>query len=183
MPLELAGLQGATVNNLSVGGNLLLQERKVVQTRTVRTDALNLYTAQPFGDGTEITELRISITPYSANSWIWIRYTIAYEMHHDTTFLMMQNSALIGFNRQRGNIRHSGILTPLYDNDYASTPQASTINWFQKAGSTASRYYSPAVRSTQGGTFTFGLNRALASVSNNYEVGVSFGWVREIYVP
>lgn len=183
MALELSGLAGATVTNLSMGANKLLQERKVVQTQTIRTDNRVTYTAQPSGDGTEVTDLRISITPISANSWMWIRYTIAYEMHHDTVWLIMQNSGLIGYNTQRGNIRHSGILTPLYDNDYNSTPQVSTINWFVKAGGTASRYYSPAVRSSSGGTYTLGLNRALGSISNNYETGISFGWVREIYMP
>lgn len=183
MALELAGLQGATVNNLSIGSNLLLQERKVVQTRSVRSDVVNLYTAQPSGNGTEINELRIGFTPYSANSWIWIRYTIHYEMHHDTVFLVLQDSSLIGYNRQRGNVRHSGILTPAYDNDYNSTPQCSTINWFVKAGTTSYRVYAPAVRSSSGGTYTFGFNRALGSVSNNYEVGSSYGWIREIYQP
>jgi hypothetical protein len=183
MALELSGLAGATVSNLSLGGNVLLQERKIVQTQTIRTDNRTTFTAQPSGDGTEVTDLRISITPKSANSWIWIRYTIAYEMHHDTVWLMMQNSALIGYNTQRGNVRHSGILTPLYDNDYSSTPQTSTINWFVKAGNTSARYYSPAVRSSSGGTYTLGLNRALGAIQNNYETGISFGWVREIYMP
>jgi hypothetical protein len=162
--------------------NRLLQSGRVVQTATVRTDTRPTYTAQPSGDGTEITQLRISITPTSIYSWIWIRYTIHYEMHHDCGFGIMQNSALIGYNTYRGNVRWSNILTPLYDNDYGSTPQNSTINWFVRAGSTVSRYYSPCVRSSSGGTYTFAMNRPVGSAGqDDHENGVSFGWVREIY--
>ena len=167
---------------INLGSNVLMTEGQVVQTQYVRTDVRATYTALNSGNGTEITQLRVSITPRAATSWIWIRYTVHYEMHHDTVFLVQQNSSLIGYNLERGNVRHSGILTPLYDNNYDSTPQNSTINWFVKAGSTASRYYSLAVRSSSGGQFTFALNRSVGALGqNDYENGVSYGIVREIY--
>jgi hypothetical protein len=102
-------------------------------------------------------------------------------MHHDTVFLVQQDGSLIGYNTYRGNVRHSGILTPLYDNDYASTPQNSTINWFVRAGSTASRYYDLAVRSSSSSNFTLALNRNNNGTGgDSNEVGVSFGFAREI---
>jgi hypothetical protein len=102
-------------------------------------------------------------------------------MHQDTVFLVQQNGSLIGYNTQRGNARWSGILTPLYDNDMNSTPQNSTINWFVRAGSTASRFYDLAIRSSQGSNFTFVLNRCLNNAgTDGQEVGVSFGFAREI---
>lgn len=102
-------------------------------------------------------------------------------MHHDTVFLVHQNGSLIGYNTARGNVRHSGILTPRYDNDYSSTPNVDTINWFVKAGSTASRYYDLAVRSSSTGNYTIRVNRAYnSSGADSYEVGFSYGWAREI---
>lgn len=167
---------------VDIGGNVLMTEGQVVQTQYVRTDVRTTYTANNSGNGTEITQLRVGITPRSATSWIWIRYTVHYEMHHDTVFLVWENGGLIGYNTERGNARHSGILTPLYDNDYNSTPQNSTINWFVRANSTAYRYYSLAVRSSSGGVYTFALNRSLGSTGqDDYETGISYGIVREIF--
>jgi hypothetical protein len=102
-------------------------------------------------------------------------------MHHDTVFLVQENGTLIGFNTYRGNVRHSGILTPLYDNDYSTTPQSSTINWFVRAATLTSRFYDLAVRSSSSGTYTLALNRSLNSAgTDGQEVGVSFGFAREI---
>lgn len=167
---------------ISLGSNVLMTEGQIVQTQYVRTDVRTTYTALNSGNGTELTQLRVSITPRAATSWIWIRFTIHYEVNQNTVFLVQENSSLIGYNLERGNVRHSGILTPLYDNDYSSTPQNSTINWFVKAGSTASRYYSPAIRSSETSQFTFALNRSVGSTGqNDYETGISYGIVREIY--
>lgn len=167
---------------ISLGSNVLMTEGQIVQTQYVRTDVRTTYSAPNTGNGTEITQLRVFITPRSATSWLWIRYVVHYEMHHDTVFLVQENGGLIGYNTERGNIRHSGILTPLYDNDYNSTPQNSTINWFVKAAYTGQRYYSLAVRSSSGGNYTFALNRSLGSTGqNDYETGISYGIVREIY--
>jgi hypothetical protein len=102
-------------------------------------------------------------------------------MHHDTVFLVQQDGSLIGYNTDLGNNRWSGILTPLYDNDYSTTPQVSTINWFVVAGSTAARTYQLCVRSGGSGNHTFALNRSLNSAgTDGQEVGVSHGIAREI---
>ena len=182
MTLTLSGIGPSTGNTISLAsGHNLHQEGKVIQTVYVRSDTRGAYTANNVGDGTAITPLRLTITPQRADSWIWLRWTVFYEMHHDTVFLVHQNGSLIGYNTYSGNVRHSGILTPLYDNDYNSTPQNSTINWFVRAGSTTSRFYDLAVRSSSRGVYTFTLNRCNGSTgTDGYEVGVSFGFAREI---
>jgi hypothetical protein len=182
MTLTLNQLGPATGTDISLAsGHRLQHEGKVIQTVYTRTDVRTTYTANNTGDGNPITQLRLTITPTRSDSWIWLRWTVFYEMHHDTVFLVQQNGSLIGFNTQRGNARWSGILTPLYDNDYSTTPQNSTINWFVRAGSTASRFYDLAVRSSSGGVYTLALNRCLNSAgTDGQEVGVSFGFAREI---
>ena len=182
MTLTVTNLIPQSGTDISMAsGHRLHHEGKVIQTVYVRSDARNTYTASPSGNGTAITPLRLTITPQRADSWIWLRWTIFYEMHHDTVFLVQENGTLIGFNTYRGNVRHSGILTPLYDNDYSTTPQSSTINWFVRAATLTSRFYDLAVRSSSSGTYTLALNRSLNSAgTDGQEVGVSFGFAREI---
>jgi len=182
MTLTVNQLGPATGTDISLAsGHRLQHEGKVIQTVTVRSDSRSTWSAPNSGNGTAVTALRLTITPTRSDSWIWLRWTIFYEMHHDSVFLVQENGNLIGFNTQRGNARWSGILTPLYDNDYSTTPQNSTINWFVRAGSTASRFYDLAVRSSSGGNYTLALNRCLNSAgTDGQEVGVSFGFAREI---
>lgn len=182
MSLTLNQLGSATGTDVSLAsGHRLQHEGKVIQTITVRSDSRSTWSAPNSGNGTAVTPLRLTITPTRSDSWIWLRWTIFYEMYHDSVFLVQENGNLIGFNTQRGNARWSGILTPLYDNDYSTTPQNSTINWFVRANSTSSRFYDLAVRSSSGGNFTLALNRCLNSAgTDGQEVGVSFGFAREI---
>jgi hypothetical protein len=175
----LAPASGTTVSLQS--GTQLHHQGKVIQTIFVRSDSRTTFAAPPTGNGVQVTPLNLTITPRRADSVIWLRWTIFYEMHHDTVFLVQQDSSLIGFNTYRGNVRWSGILTPLYDNDYNSTPQNSTINWFAPAGSTAARTYSLCVRSSSGGSYTLALNRTNGLLGqDSYENGVSYGIAREI---
>lgn len=182
MTVSTNNLFPATGNEINLGGSTRLHhEGKVIQTVYVRTDARPTYTALNTGNGTAITQLNLTITPQRGDSWIWLRWCVHYEMHHDTVFVVQENGVLIGYNTYRGNPRWSGILTPLYDNDYGSTPQNSTINWFTRANNTAPRTYNLAVRSSTSSNFTFGLNRPVGSTGfDDHEAGVSFGFAREI---
>jgi hypothetical protein len=154
---------------------------KVVQTQTVTTHVRTTYSANNSGNGNVITQLNLLITPYRADSYIWLRWTVAYEMHNNASFVVQRDGTLIGYNLDIGNTRWSNILTPQYDNDYSSTPQVSTINWFDPAGSTAARTYQLAVRSSGGSNHTFALNRTLGSTgTDGHEIGVSHGIAREI---
>lgn len=181
MTVTTSSLQPASGSEIDLSSHDLLHDGKVIQTVYVKTENRTTYSAPNSGNGTAVTDLRLTIVPKRADSWIWLRWTIFYEMHHDTVFLAQENGNLIGYNTYRGNVRWSGILTPLYDNDYGSTPQVSTINWFVEAGSTNSRYYDLAVRSSSSGNHTLSLNRPNGSGgADNNEVGVSWGFAREI---
>ena len=182
MILTTNNISPATGDEISLdAGTELHHEGRIIQTVIVRTDVRQTFSAPNSGNGTPVTPLRLTITPKRSDSWIWLRWTLHYEMHHDTVFLAQENGSLIGFNTYRGNVRWSGILTPLYDNDYGSTPQPSTINWFVRAGSTNSRFYDLAVRSSSTGNFTLALNRPVGSAGgDNNEVGISYGYAREI---
>lgn len=182
MTLTVNNLTPATGSEISLpAGHKLSHQGKVVQTVYVRSDARPTYSALPSGDGTQITQLNLTITPTRADSTIWLRWTMFYEVNHDTMFLVQRNSTLIGYNLSRGNIRYSGILTPKYDNDYSSTPQNDTVNWFDQPNTTSATTYQICIRSANTGTHTFALNRTVASAAGDgHEVGVSWGFAREI---
>lgn len=183
MTLTVNNLLPASGSEISIpSGHRLSHQGKVVQTVYVRSDARPTYSALPSGDGTQITQLNLTITPTRTDSTIWLRWSLFYEVNHDCVFLVQRNSTLVGYNTYRGNVRHSGILTPKYDNDYSSTPQNDTVNWFDRPSSTSSITYQIAIRSANTGTHTFALNRTVGSAGadTGHEVGVSWGFAREI---
>jgi len=182
MSTTLRNLEPRSGNEIVFNAAHQMQHQgKVVQTITTTTHTRTTYTASGSGNGTQITQLNLTITPYRADSTIWLRWTVAYEAHHEVIFLVQRDSTLIGYNTDLGNNRWSGIVTAQYDNDYSTTPQVSTINWFDPAGTTAARTYQLCVRSASSTSYTFGLNRSLASAgADGQEVGVSHGIAREI---
>lgn len=183
MTVTINNLQPASGSEITFNAaHKMLHQGKVVQTVTVTAHNRPTVTALNSGNGTVINaSLNLTITPWRANSTIWLRWTIAYEVHHDTVFLVQQDGTLIGYNTDLGNNRWSGILTPQYDSDYSSTPQVSTINWFAPAGSTAARTYQLCIRGGGGSNYTFACNRVISSAGqDDHEVGVSHGIAREI---
>lgn len=182
MTLTVSSITPRNGTEVAVDSNTQMElQGATIQTVYVRTDDFSSVSSVGSGDGNEIPGLTLTIAPKRADSWIWLRWTIHYEVHHDTVFTVKQNGSLIGFNRDRGNVRFSGILTPQYDNNYGSTPQSSTINWFTRADNTDSRTYDLCIRSSSNATHTFRLNRAISSFnSDSYEQGISYGFAREI---
>jgi hypothetical protein len=183
MTVTINNLEPATGTEITFNAaHRMLHQGKVVQTITTTTHTRPTLTAANSGNGTIIsTALNLTITPWRADSTIWLRWTVAYEVNHDTVFLVQQDGSLIGYNTDLGNNRWSGIVTPQYDADYSSTPQVSTINWFVVAGSTAARTYQLCIRSAGGSNHTFALNRCVNSAGqDDHENGVSHGIAREI---
>ena len=182
MTVTINNLEPATGTEITFNAaHRMLHQGKVVQTQTVTSHVRTTFSAPNSGNGTQITQLNLTITPWRADSTIWLRWTVAYEMHHDTSFVVQRDGSLIGYNLDIGNTRWSNIVTPQYDADYSTTPQVSTINWFDVAGSTAARTYQLCVRSSGGSNWTFALNRSLNGAgTDGQEVGVSHGIAREI---
>lgn len=173
---------GAISGTITIPSSTSFQHQgKVIQTVTKIVHTKSTYSAPNSGNGTEVTPLNLVITPTRNDSVIWLRWCVAYEMHHDTGFIVHRDGTLIGYNSDRGNVRYSNILTPLYDNDYSSTPQNSTINWFDRPGDTSEHTYSLRVRSSSGSNYTLALNRTNSSTgADNQETGVTICIAREI---
>lgn len=188
--LAVGSISGLAANNYVVGiepGSQIVQPGMVVQVRTVRSDQQVTYAANNSGDGTTISELNLTITPKFSNSLLIMQWMINGEAYHDTSLLIHRNGALItdsgsqGFNNVSGNVRWSGYAVGPYDQNEDSTPENFFLQYFITAGSTNSRTYAPATRSTSGGNYTFALNRTISAAAQDaYERMVSTGIIWEI---
>lgn len=154
----------------------------------VTTDSRATYSAPASGNGTTVTDLNLTITPKSADSLILLTWMINGEAVYNTTWTIHQNGSLIttsgyeAYNRLVGNSRWSGVITSMYDRNDSSTPSNLFIQFAVPAGSTSSRTYAPAIRSSNGTAYTLYLNRPISSTgADDYEVSVSNGVALEIY--
>jgi len=159
----------------------------IIQTVTKRVDTRTTYSSLTTGDGTTVTDLGISITPVYSSSNLIIQWMINGEFHQDNVFLIHSNGTLIttsgqqGYNNLAGNVRWSGYCSAFYDRNEDSTPSNWNIMYSCPAGTTTSRTYAPAVRSSSGAGYTFALNRTLGDGPQNYfESMVSFAIAYEV---
>jgi hypothetical protein len=168
-------------------GDTLYYPGKIAQVVQIRSDNHVTYSSPSTGDGTTITELRMTIIPKFANSILAITFMINGELHQDNVFLMHRNDALItdtsyqGYNNVAGNVRSSGIASGFYDQNEDSTPSNWCLQYFIPAVNTNSRTYAPAVRGSGGSAYTFAINRTISGASQDaYERMVSTGTIMEI---
>jgi hypothetical protein len=167
------------INN--TGGN-------IVQVVYARTDAISTYSVAATGDGTTVTDLDISITPTNANNRIICQWMINCEGSENIIFLIHRDGALITTPGEEGrnnvsNNRWVGYVSASYDANTASTPTNLFVAYSQIAGSTASRTYAPAVRSSNANAYTLYLNRTLNNTgADSNENMVSTAVIYEVVV-
>jgi hypothetical protein len=160
----------------------------VIQTNFVRTATRTTYAGAITGNGTTMTELNLAITPKFANSLILLTWMINAEAVNDCIYTIHQNGVLIttagyeSYNREVGNVRWSGVSHGQYETDNDSTMNNWRIQYAVPAGSTSSRTYAPAIKSSNTSAMTFFLNRPANAVvgADSYENTVSTGVVMEI---
>lgn len=169
------------------GNPILYDTGTIVQTVFTRTDAFTLYAANNSGNGTTIVDLNITITPKNPNNRLIMYWNINCEVHYDTVFLIHRNNSLILDNGEQGlnansTARNYGYIPSAYDlNDQSTTPSNYLIIYSQLAGSTATRTYSPAIRSSGSVNYTLYLNRTIFSTGQDgIENMVSSGVIYEV---
>lgn len=179
-----------TNNIVSPTGNTLLRSTgNIIQVVTIRSDARSTYSSLVDGNGTTITDLGMTITPFSANSTLICVWHMFYEVHHNNVFLVHRDGVLPttagrqGYNAQQGNLRYSGLQAAAFDNatNNTTTPHMAKLTYYDVAGSTAARTYAPAVRGSGATAYTFFLNRSGGNDgADGSETGVSFGRIFEV---
>lgn len=182
------------ISSTTNGGNIIINDStkgaagSVLQMKTIRIDARVTYTASNTGNGTTVTDLNLTITPEFSDSLILMTYMINGEPHHNVIWLMHQNGSLIttsgyeGYNNIRGNTRYSGFSPSRYDRNDSTTPTNLFFQYAVIAGSTATRTYAPAVRSSNSSNYTLYLNRTVDSIGldPHRENMISTGTIMEI---
>jgi hypothetical protein len=156
----------------------------VIQFNNIRVDAQYGYTASSTtGSGTAMTPFDMTITPKYANSKIMVQWEIHYEAQYGAVFVIWKNGSLSsnGYNTSSGNTNWSSYAATAYDGDVASTPNRITITYVDTPGTTSPVTYGLAVRSAGAGNQVIYINRPFSSTgANDYEVGVSMGYIQEI---
>jgi hypothetical protein len=169
---------------------ILRSTGNVVQCTRIRYDSRTTWASNNSGNGTEITGLRLTISPKFAGNLLICQWVISGDFHHDNVFTIFRDGALNttageqGYNAELGNVRYSGVAAATYDqagSDTGSTPHHWYINYLANADSTASRFYAPACRSSTGSNYTLFLNRTGSSVGQDgHEMTVSTGVCWEV---
>lgn len=155
----------------------------VIQTVINQQHNRSTWSSPPSGNGTTITDMNLTITPKRAGSIILCEWRMSAEIQHDNVWLVHKNGSLVGYNLNAGNNRWSGYHTCLYDADDNSTPATHHILFWDSPASTATVTYAPAIRCSNGNTYTLALNRTLGSTGQwGHENGVSIGVAMEIAV-
>lgn len=160
----------------------------VVQVVTSRVDTQTTYSVAGNVNGSEITAMRVTITPKFANSLILIQWQLHGEgsATHDYVYNVWKNGAVAtgtyaGYNTASGNTAYSGIAQALpYEGDYSSTPFTQHMQFIDYPGVTTAVTYGPGVKDSYSSARTWYFNRALSAPQNGYEVAVSFVTAWEI---
>ncbi len=196
--IQSGNLAGTTLVNAQLNANMVTRDKinhvgAVLQTIVRRYDGRPGYSGptNATNGGTQIGELRLTITPTYSNSLIVCEWWIHGESNsHDAGWHVMRDSSgnvnnpggeYAGFNTDTGQNNHSFISSEFHDNDTGSTPTCSMITYYDRPGNTSTHFYDPVYGSSDGGTRTFFINRTVGSGGqNNHENGVSFGRITEI---
>lgn len=161
----------------------------VVQCIVNRYDAQTTVTTGTSSSGIEITGLRATITPKFSNSLIICQFQIHGEgaSTHNFMYNIYKNGAVptgsyAGFNTVQGDNIWSGISMALpFESDYVNTPYTKTFLYHDYPGSISAITYAPGVKSTNGTSYIYYINRAVSGEgSSGVEAGVSYSMIWEI---
>jgi hypothetical protein len=161
----------------------------VVQTATVQTRATTSYTCNysTQGDGIEITELTMTITPRKAGNKMILEWVVADDSGNtsDLGYVVSRNGTLLTDSTDSSNNRWAVTSTAAYDANDNSTPTNTTIRIIDEDTLAVSSEYKILVRATGSVTATFKLNRSwsgAAAGQDSYEQCLSSGIATEIKV-
>jgi hypothetical protein len=161
----------------------------VVQCLVNRYDTQTTVTTGTSSSGIEITGLRVTITPKFSNSLIVCQFQIHGEGASTHNFMynvykdgIVPTGNYAGFNTIQGDNIWSGISMALpFESDYSNTPYTKTFLYHDYPGTTSAIIYAPGVKSTNGSSYIYYINRAVSGTgSSEVEAGVSYSMIWEI---
>jgi hypothetical protein len=171
-----------TVNgNIDLAGNIV-KTGTVANVVMVQTREQGTYSAPVSGYGTEITPLRLSITPKKAGNRIILEWVVNGEMIYDTVYIVTRNGVPLAGTTDSSNNRWAGITAQPYDGNSGSTPDNTVVKIIDMNSLDVATTYELRVRSSGGTAYTLYLNRAVSSAGQDtYETSLSTGIATEIW--
>ena len=168
----LPAIDGSNLTGVSGG---LVKGFTYVQTRTQAT-----YTCTTSGDGTEVAELTITVTPSSAGNKMVLEWHVNGEMGSNAVYVVSRDGTLLTDTTDGSNNQYAGTVAQPYDADNSSTPDNAIVRIVDTSTLATSSVYRLLVRSSAAGTQTFYLNRTVGSTGGtNNETSLSTGTATE----
>lgn len=194
MTLNVNTLQAASTNILVPSPHSLYATGHIIQTKHIMAQE-RLYFSVPennsrwqYANGTTpLHPLRITITPKSAESLLYVEFNCFFETDNNVVFLILRNDNVEGAGWDNGQDTGiwNGAGVSRYDNNTDSTPAYITIPWVSKARTTSPVTFCLGIRYSNRSTYGFTFNSTYSNYQNGadaYEQGVSFAIVHEIAV-
>ena len=151
LPDPLPAIDGSNLTGVSGG---LVKGFTYVQTRTAAT-----YTCTISGDGTEITELTITVTPSSAGNKMVLEWHVNGEMGSNAVYVVSRDGTLLTDTTDASNNQWAGTVAQPYDANLDSTPENAIVRIIDSSTLATSSVYRLLVRSSAATTQTFYFNR------------------------
>ena len=157
----------------------------ILQVVTIRDATQTTYTALNSGDGTQITQLDLDITPKAQGSKIILLWFVFCEASENTMFVVHKDGSIMAdsYNDTQGNNAWSGLAVLNYDNNVSTTPFLIPMMMIDTLDNSKDAVnYALAIRSSHTGTNnTFYYNRAQLNAGQSYtEASVSWGLALEV---
>jgi hypothetical protein len=154
----------------------------VAQIATLQTRDQNTYTAPTSGDGVEIAELTITMTPKEAGNKVILEWHFNGEAQHDTVWIVTRDGTQLPETTDATDNRYAGITATSYDNNTTSTPDNVVIRIIDEDSLSTSSVYKLLCRSSTDNTRTVYVNRTQGSSgADAFESGLSSCVATEVW--
>ena len=154
----------------------------VAQVATLQTRTQATYTAPNSGDGGELTELNMVMTPKDAGNKVILEWHFNGEVHHDTVWIVTRDDVQLANTTDDDDHRWAGVSSQ-HDSNNSSTPDNAIIRIIDEDCLATETTYKLLCRSSTGSTHTVYLNRTIGSAGqDSYEAGLSSCVATEVWV-
>ncbi|MDD5212867.1 MAG: hypothetical protein PHG82_00355 [Candidatus Gracilibacteria bacterium] len=178
-----ASIWNDTINNIKNNlEELSSRPGTIANVVTVQTRDNTIFTAPITGNGTEVTPLRLSITPKKAGNKVILEWIVNGEMNNNTVYIVTRNGVLLTDTTDASNNRWAGVTAQTYDTDTNSTPDNTIVKIIDNNSLNTASTYEIRVRASSASAYSLYLNRTVGSAgTDRYETSLSTGIATEIW--
>jgi hypothetical protein len=163
------------------------QERIYYQLSNQDGGQRSAYGENWYDGGRVISQLNVTITPTSVDSYIFVEFNVFFECPNDVVFTIARDFNTVGSSFDQISAlnmgKWMGAGSGRYDNNNSSTPSYINLPWIDRPGTLEPVTYMFVGKSSNSSDQAFTLNSTLTDYQNgsdNCEQGVSFSIAQEI---